>query len=226
MPTQNEKPIIFKTEMVRAILDGRKTQTRRIIKIDSPTLEFDAVNPPWPTCEFSDGSGFNKVPCKYGQPGDRLWVRESFQYDKYPTGPLMSDERTVCVYRADVPYEMNCDKWKPSIHMPRWASRITLEITNVRVERLQDISEEDAQAEVISRQIAHGQELGWRNYLWHGDHGQYGLGNKKSDAWPWQYSTYKDAKGCFSSLWELINGPGAWDKNPWVWVIEFKKVTG
>ncbi len=93
-----------------------------------------------------------------------------------------------------------------------------------QVERLQEISEEDAKAEGVEQQMAHGQPLGWRNYLWHGDFGNCGTGNKQSDEWDYQYSTYQKAKDCFSSLWELINGKGSWGKNPLVWVIEFRRI--
>ncbi len=111
--------------------------------------------------------------------------------------------------------------------MPRWASRITLEITDVRVERLQKITEEDAKAEGIEREVVRGQDLGWKNYLWHGHFGSYGMGNKQTDNWPHQFSTYKDsAVGCFSSLWELINAKRGygWNVNPWVWVISFRRI--
>jgi hypothetical protein len=125
--------------------------------------------------------------------------------------------------------------WKPSIHMPRLASRITLEVTGRRCERLQDISNEDAKAEGIDPlfskdEIMARPELAnchgkWSNYLWHGNHGKYGRGNGKSDAWPYQFSGYYNARDSYSSLWELINGKGSWGANLYVWVIEFKRAT-
>lgn len=243
-----ERPILFSGPMVRAILEGRKTQTRRVMKpayinnnlysLHEVVYGNDAIKLTGPHdrayAGFSHPSGGSLAyyGCPYGQPGDRLWVRESWQVlpDKEYTLTQPEYEGgknpSHIIYRAsDEAPEMI--RWRPSIHMPRWASRITLEVTGVRVERVQDISEAEAVAEGIERQIAHGQDLGWRNYLWHGDFGSYGLGNKKSDSWDYQYSTYQKAQDCFSSLWELINGkkPGrSWNDNPWVWVIEFKRI--
>lgn len=183
-----ERPIIFNGDMVRAILEGRKTMTRRVVKIDSPTLEFDTCTPYWPTCT-GKGGDFIRVPCPYGQPGDRLWVRET-----WGSGFTDMNFKTLtkgAKYKADYPDDTKFTggKWRPSIHMPRWASRITLEITNVRVERLREIDEEEARAE------------GFLNNNW------------------------ATARGNFALLWDEINGPGSWDKNLWVWVIEFKKLT-
>jgi len=228
-----EQPILFNAEIVRAILNGSKTQTRRLIKETNPKF-FDpvlcTVQAGIPTYKLNKyGVLFKTNPKKwfspkhpyhkffvspYGKIGDRLWVRETFM-------PL-----TVgYAYKADdliIIQKLHSLKWKPSIHMPRLASRITLEVTNIRVERLHDITEKDAISEGICREIADGKDLGWINYLWHGRFGKYGLGNKQSDAWEYQYSTYQKAKDCFSSLWELINGMGSWKTNPWIWVVEFK----
>src|SRR5690348_2670942 len=147
-----ERPILFNGEMVRAILEGRKTQTRRVVK---PQPEF-AEMPEWFT--MSDGTwrvveeeypeeGSVHYRCPYGQPGDRLWVRETWQpiqLHDTTTGKTMRN----ALYREgnEIPF---IDRWRPSIHMPRWASRITLEITNVRVERLEDISGWDVRAEGV-----------------------------------------------------------------------------
>lgn len=198
-----EKPIIFNSEMVRAILDGRKTQTRRVIK---PQF-FDLTG--------SDDFGimtvdndWNKkyIKCPYGQPGDRLWVREKFRVERPFTGDVDYDftHQNIFYYATDNEKYRDKDKWKPSIHMPRTASRITLEITNIRVERLQDISEADAQYEGTERPILSATEInGWPVHPMTGD--------------------YSDG---YRTLWDSINlkcGYG-WDVNPWVWVIEFKKI--
>jgi hypothetical protein len=176
-----ERPILFSAPMVRAILEGRKTQTRRIVKpqpdgIRAKFHHFDFVG----QAVFTDGS---YVQCPYGKPGDRLWVRESFS--RSPLGVL---------YRADFVKTARAsrwgDRWRPSIHMPRVASRILLEITDVRVERLNEITEKDASAEGVSADVF--------------------LGDTPTAIVP------------FCMLWESIHGPGSWEKNPWVWVIEFK----
>lgn len=154
MTTVKEHPILFSAPMIRAILDGTKTQTRRVVKrpkrtpldyILNPSLMVDA----W--CVWWQNPSFERVgqtqDCPYGQPGDRLWARETWRVSDQP------DERIE--YRADVDPQYDGLKWTPSIHMPRWASRITLEITAVRVERLQDISEQDAMAEGINGEQLH-----------------------------------------------------------------------
>tara|TARA_R110002094_G_scaffold54390_7_gene65607 strand:- start:3252 stop:3815 length:564 start_codon:yes stop_codon:yes gene_type:complete len=187
--------------MVRAILDGRKTQTRRVMK---PQPGNDN-RIPWPgrkniVINIRD----DRVPqlCPYGQPGDRLWVRETFRlFDSHQECSCY--DSCVCskyngkpVYRADSYWDES--KWKPSIYMPRWASRITLEVTGVRVERLQDIGEEGAKAEgVIGEDEAAAAGLTW----------------------------YDKPRRAFRFLWESINGPGSWDANPWVWVVEFRRLT-
>ena len=190
-----ERPILFSAPMVRAILDGRKTQTRRIV--NKKHLPFLANI----TGNFLDGK-WNQRPLPYGKPGDRLWVRESFNHDG-----------NHYIYAADLNdagVQKWAAKWKPSIHMPRSASRILLEITGVRVERLQDISEEDAIAEGISR-VPFRPCDGWPicdGYMVGKDDGVTGLAAKASTA--------------YKKLWESINGPGSWDLNPWVWVVELK----
>jgi hypothetical protein len=180
--------------MVRAILDGQKTQTRRIVKPQPPGgYHID-------TCHYNDtGWAFwvsaddhmGTCTCKnlkqpYGSPGDRLWVRETFADTGWPpTGPEYA-------YRADTDHADNdTPRWKPSIHMPRRASRITLEVVSVRVERLQECSEADAKAEGCSP-----------------------LGDDTSRAYRLGYM----------HLWGQINGPGSWDANPWVWVVSFNRI--
>ena len=166
-----EKPILFSGEMVRAILDGRKTQTRRVIK---PGLIH----------ELRDGE---VVPClwecPYGGPGDRLWVREAFQ-------PLSGET----LFKADFP-PFAIGPWKPSIFMPRNLSRITLEVVSVRVERLQEISFDDMHAEgIVPQHIGGSHELLKQKYV--------------------------------RPLWDNLNAERGygWGKNPWVWVIEFRRL--
>lgn len=174
-----EKPILFSGGMVRAILAGRKTQTRRIVK-----------------CAIAIGG--TDTNCPYGNTGDRLWVKETFCY----TDESINVEPGY-VFRATDPdwSEMEGFKWKPSIFMPRKASRITLEIVSVRVERLQAISEADAMAEGVE-QMSHG----FRDY------------SARLDC------QLGDAKMSYFTLWESINGAGSWDQNPLVWVLEFKRI--
>lgn len=178
-----ERPILFQTEMVRAILEGRKTQTRRIVKGDSLMLLKDGVTP----ISNIDNTG------PYGQPGDILWVRETWQ-------PLVNGGPTgfgLYGYKADDP--VSNMPWKPSIHMPKAACRLRLKITDIRVERLLDIVEDDCRSEGIEKMPGY-----YRNYL-------------TADGMPalTPYMSYQ-------TLWQKINGPESWDLNPWVWVIEFE----
>lgn len=226
-----ERPILFSAPMVRAILEGRKTQTRRAIRKqfapDAEPAEVAATSPEgWQISGHSglwwDDAGAcidDAIRCPYGQPGDRLWVRETWQgplleseeqEDEFRQSPDIYKKPGFCAYRAtDTLDAIDADGrelgWRPSIHMPRWASRILLEVTGVRVERLQDISEADAVAEGC--QAIQGCE--WRTF-------------KEADAGiPMHKHTAIDA---YSALWDALNGDGSWDANPWVWVIEFKRV--
>lgn len=204
-----ERPILFSAPMVRAILDGRKTQTRRVVKVPPSTRSVRWVE----NAELVPSGGYTGwviecdapllLPrqCPYGVPGDRLWVRESFDV---PYRQNFPGDRSAVVYRADYLRPTFLDpcvgddpsRWSRSIHMPRWASRITLEVTGVRVERLQGISEEDAMAEGAPPILV-----------------------------PPDGGSEPHVEG-FRDLWESINGSGSWDANPWVWVIEFAKVAG
>lgn len=195
------KPILFSTEMVKAILDGRKTQTRRIIKNQMlcDTLNYALEN----LKEIQGNSNFLNQ-AKY-QIGNILWVRESFQYSDEFDEPIWYKQKAIEDYTQEA-FEMM--KWKPSIHMPKEAARIFLEVTNVRVERLADISEEDAIAEGIEF-FNHGYGgspvgIWYKNYLSGGFHFQ--------------------PNSSFKSLWQKINGIDSWYSNPWVWVYEFKQV--
>lgn len=219
-----ERPILFSGPMVRAILSGSKTQTRRVVKpqdvVEGPTESDPAPYLHGIQCPGLCDYGCDAHPCPYGAPGDQLWVRETFN----------SDWCDRVIYRADGGSAREAGyasepKWKPSIFMRRSESRLTLEVTSVRVERLHDISNEDAIAEGIERPVVDGRSLGWENYLWHG----HGAAPKKyRDAWLWQYSTYgadrvDGPRLSYSSLWSSINGPASWEANPWVWVVGFKR---
>ena len=227
-----QRPILFKSSMVRAILSGKKTQTRRIVKPhrsdDAFCLQdFNDGNGWWPyrsydgESPFMDGNEY-PIPCPFGAVGDQLWVRETWQYydwteDGMPCIRYATGNQTMWAENADEsaedqweilsrPANYNIDnrasdrKWRPSIHMPRWASRITLEITSIRVERLNDISEDDALSEgAIPINCDHVRQT--CNEI-----GCYG----------------DTAKAAFRGIWESTGGN--WEANPWVWVIEFKRV--
>lgn len=233
--TVKERPILFSAPMVRAILDGRKTQTRRIVKPQpdmtlkgEPYWNVGGLRTSW-IGRTEPHWGNNPLMCKYGSVGDRLWVREtwarvnsecgpgfaykadsefiqpefdgkdfgagpSFNYEKYPGNYCMWYTDLVGGADASEGY-----RWTPSIHMPRWASRITLEIIGMRVERAHQITNADVLAEGISQSRIDK----WRKWLHPNDvHGH-----------------------AFGELWDCINGKGSWSENPWVWVVEFKKVT-
>lgn len=277
------KPIIFSAPMVKAILEGRKTQTRRLNGLDDVNKIQDA----WDAARVTVGALNYKVKksakgkygatfishpgaivnntinvcpqiCPYGQPGDRLWVRENWRigaWDEnngrfaldYCDGP---DKRWITVpestddYLGEGVFEhywMQCSdelskkgilpdsdgqyhwehgksplRWRPSTHMPRWASRINLEITGVRVERVQDISEDDVFAEGIEK-LSDPCDVKTERAM------KKCLGkNEWDDFGPY----WTDPIFAYSCLWKSIYGPGAWEKNPWVWVVEFKMAEG
>ena len=195
--------------MVRALLAGTKTQTRRIVK---------ALDLEWMDVHQGLREPDNAERCPYGQPGDRLWVRETFRgcrgYEVQGYRPKDWGNKPIW-FEADGTPPGRPDHWalrsSPSINMPRWASRITLEVTGVRVERLQDISEADARAEGIFPHVRGG----W-----------YWLKHDSSNLDDWNQFDYKTAALAFRALWVSINGPDSWAANPWVWVIEFKRVKG
>lgn len=224
-----ERPVIFNGEMVRAILDGRKTQTRRVMKVQPKQHDHKNYDAPWAckspnyyntheadwACRYcGEGIGMDGrsvYRCPFGQVGDRLWVRETFM-GLTGTGIEATTGRFEgFTYRADTPAGSYGDevrkeyglKWTPSLHMPRKACRILLEITAVRVERLNDISEEDAKAEGVKP-----------------------AGDMLPD-YPDTFLTPKGdfaaAKVAFQRLWQSIYGEESWAVNPWVWVIEFKR---
>lgn len=194
------RPILFSGPMVMAIREGRKTQTRRVVR---PQPEegwsiLPDVSGGWCAMRTRAVSHYPvavaDIHCPYGQPGDRLWVRETFRVEGCGDPACTNCDLNGCehaVYRADCDHECNHDKstkWKPSIFMPRWASRITLEVKAVRVERLQEITEKDALAE-----------------------GAHPGGFASRRAVPF-----------FQQLWDTINGKKhPWASNPWVWVVSF-----
>ncbi|MGI4776901.1 MAG: hypothetical protein ACRYGA_02090 [Janthinobacterium lividum] len=223
-----ERPILFSAPMVRMLLAGTKTQTRRAVAMPRKRDSFvlvDLGNGWWPY-QSDDGESHScddgmeyPYSCPYGQPGQRIWVREAFRLlDSFDgDSPSRVGERCIDAgYRKEwAPLQFEADgerrdwmvvgtptyppqppsagKLRPSIHIPRWASRITLEITDVRVERLQDISRGDAMAEGCP----------FPNMA------------KGDDPCKW-----------YAQLWDQINGAGAWDANPWVWAVSFKHIEG
>ena len=203
-----QRPILFNSAMVRAILSGQKTQTRRVVK---PHRSDDAF------ClqDFNDGKGWwpyrsedgespfmdgNEYPlsCPFGSAGDQLWVRETWSHDAPSTEECRASFEDALGGIGFGPYYLATEtapetlRWIPSIHMPRWASRITLEITKIRVERLHDISEEDAIAEGAQWSACCAPQEG-------------------------------SVKAGFAQIWHSTGGD--WDANSWVWVVEFKRVT-
>jgi hypothetical protein len=222
-----ERPILFSAPMVRALLTGTKTQTRRLVRSmpgnrGAPVGEEvkywrrgeeDPLR--WVGC---DGFTIGHLYCPYGEPGDRLWVRETW-FDDFDRAPGEANEMNVDTfddgsvdgieYRAShdcASFEAGCpcnpngdgkrSAWRPSIFMPRWASRITLEVTNVRVERLQDIAEADAAAEGVDPDFGNAHTIAGRDY-----------------------------RRSFERLWDEINATRAtWASNPWVWAVTFRRL--
>ena len=213
-----ERGMIFNGEMVRAILDGRKTQTRRPIKWKQ--TRFTEIGEredgsKWPWSEDTEHACDFWHPCPFGTVGDRIWVRETWA--RYNIDQNSHD----IAYRATTPEDWPEEgRWGPSIHMPRWASRILLEITNVRVERLNAISEEDAQREGVHTEVW-DQTVVARNYAARDEFFQFW-----SEDMPHYVEMNHLYRSSFRSLWESIYGAENWLANPWVWVIEFKRVEG
>lgn len=231
-----ERPILFSAPMVRALLDGTKTQTRRVVtnphRNDYGFVLQDYGKGWWPYrshdgesgCYLDrqkDGDYYSEASlrCPFGQSGDRLWVREAWQHHEggavYDAAGGVADTfEPETIYRASHPNYPG--PWRPSIHMPRWASRIDLEVTGVRVERLQDISEGDALAEGITSV---------RSPEWDGAH------------WPKWRREFDAAKArgakpplgpspseVYRALWEDISSAKSWAANPWVWAVTFRRI--
>jgi hypothetical protein len=184
------RPILFSTPMVQAILKGRKMQTRRVVK-------------PQPG-DHPDDDGHVLYRCPYGQVGDVLWVKETYAYARYDFDHIADQ----FIYKSDYSDHFVDWKWKPSIHMPKSAARIFLKITNVRVERLQQINKVEAIAEGIEKVNSGVFVEVWRKY-----------GHIEADA-PYYFSPIHS----FASLWQSINGEQSWVDNPYVWVIEFERI--
>lgn len=274
-----ERPILFSAPMVRAILEGRKTQTRRVVKLPeapdsvewgNPTIIESGEEAPGPERFGAWGEDWN-VRCPYGGPGDRLWVRETWGYrgcgwtnqrpaehsyrieyqadaarkdftfmgatfaEAEPPGIPQQPETATLTRDATVEEQMAYHEalnrywraWRPSIHMPRWASRITLEVTGVRVERLQDISEEDARAEGLKGITKDGKLVKY------GIPDRDGLPGTDNDGWEWQDWSV-DPREAYRRLWNTIHadrdkrwftrGESEDVRSPWVWVIEFRRI--
>lgn len=240
-----ERPILFSASMVRAILDGKKTQTRRVVKSsrannaelwrrfgDEPLL--------WESLVKGENGAYEHdwfTKCPYGTVGDQLWLRESWRI-----GAWNKDESKLCIDYCDGPRlewikikegfvkyweqsthdahksehketgngfkwkpgESPC-RWRPSIHMPRWASRINLLIKSIRVERLNEISEDDAKAEGVEPFFSTHQSIGRDQTMT--------TGERISDC---------EHRASFACLWDDIHGDNSWQQNPWVWVVEFE----
>lgn len=216
------RPILFNTEMVQATLDDRKNQTRRMKKLDtfnsSPNWwRYDGLDVEDSNTHYFEALSHQKEPleqykdilCPYGKKGDILWVRETFEIVPVQTAPVNAFKSEIEMkvnYKADQAEAFN--KWKPSIFMPKEACRIFLEITDISIERLQDISHEDAIGEGIEK---------------YGPFDEY-KGSLHPNGGKMRYRAYGSPIRAFQDLWTTINGSDSWNKNPWVWVIKFKRI--
>lgn len=190
---QKERPILYSTPMVQALLDDSKTMTRRIVKGAALQWLNEGFTP-----EYIADEGNSSI-CPYGKIGDVLWVRETWRSIEQDFGAPRYE------YKATEKININ-EKWRPSIFMPKSACRIRLEITDIRVERLQDISEEDAKNEGAYRGILRDGP--------NTEKGQFHL----------EFNVHGYYKTGFEFIWKVINGKESWNANPWVWVISFKKL--
>lgn len=227
-PVIRTAPILFSAPMIRALHNGHKSQTRRIMKVQ-PRIETDGLISIGAELYSQHANSIarlikNHVPYKVG---DRLWVREAWRCNSW------AKDVAAIFYRAheNCSYTEMCEQfpiagqkgiapsqsWKPSIHMPRWISRLTLTITDVRIERLQDISEEDAIAEGITMTLEDSPACAWFS----GIHTNTNLAPENMDGWH-----INDAQAAFQDLWNKINGANAWDANPWVIAISFSVELG
>lgn len=193
-----DRPILFSAPMVRAILTCTKSQTRRVVK---PRPDKDmgprCVLQPHELAGEANGGNYRNAYCA---PGDRLWVREAYRLcaEADGTKPRDTDASYRIWYEADAPHQPGAGKLRPGMFMPRWASRIALEVTGVRVERLQDITQADARAEGAPPS------------------------HPSIDAVSRGFGFADFPRSWYAQLWDQINGPGAWSENAWVWVVSFK----
>lgn len=242
-----KKPILFNTDMVKAILEGRKTVTRRVIKPQPKENSKVSAIDSFGEFNLLYDSGINVPPY---QPGDVLYVRETWAYlsDWIDIDPDVGVFDGF-IYKADWDNSVKKTEqptWKPSIHMPKKAARIFLRVTNVSVAKLRDITEEQAKAEGVKRMyddltdeeyedfmrrtpsedpFKKKEDWEYHNYLWHGNRD---IPNYKIENWEYQYSAYESARDSFSSLWQLTikredEVKYGWNANPWVWVVEFER---
>lgn len=224
-----EKPILFSTPMVQAIMDGRKTMTRRIVKpkrnIESHEILYKCGENDYWIGTYNGhfmGHSSTRMKCPYGQPGDLLWVRETFFDTKKVKEAFAFQHSPDFIYKADENNFIGCHNWKPSIHMPKAAARIWLRVTDIRVERLQYISSGDIIDEGIRVPIHEGKicwEVGQEN-------------NAMSFMPQGSFTTHKELVSehliyfaHWAELWCKINGRESWDLNPFVWVVSFEVVS-
>ncbi len=210
---RTERPILFSGAMVRAILEGRKSQTRRLVNPQPNSGPDGEMVDLGGLFGLSDGCLSGEWFCPYGEPGDRLWVRENGWQRPERTPKMMRDGADTWepyYYDADGEQGHDLKAWgfkrRPSIFMPRWACRLVLEVTAVRVERLQAISGKDIIAEGAVLRVHHDQ-----------------FGHNPISAFDGK--VYLDLKSLWAAGWDLINAKRApWSSNPWVWVVEFRRV--
>jgi hypothetical protein len=223
-----EKGILFSTEMVKAILDGRKTQTRRTIK-PQPAAQLYSVNMGY-WSEKPEDLKHPYVKCPYGEVGDLLYVRETWADWRglnygfaYKADGFISRNGA---WECDTPHKLHdverIEKWSPSLFMPKKAARIWLKVREVRVERLHDISPDDAGDEGVEywnvdADAFEGGELvaDYKNYTWEDD----------PQSQDYHFPTFANPVDSYRTLWESINGAESWNANPWVWVISFEVIS-
>lgn len=218
-----DRPIIFSAPMVRALLAGRKTQTRRLLKPLGDNTHLQCTGRGdwfWWTPDVNRAHVLQRIPYA---PGDRLYVREAwrirFNLDPFPGGPIPEHARRPIWYEADregPEYGKRVDfgRYRQGRFMLRWASRITLTVTEVRVQRLQEISEADAVAEGVTR-------CAWAEHMANDGRLEWHVPNVKPGEYPGLTNAHPSPIGPFSELWESLHGPDAWDANPWVVAVTF-----
>jgi len=233
-----ERGILMSGPMVRAILAGKKTQTRRAVRAPEVCPDCIAASIPHPNGDGGMGlfgsAAYLRIPacdhfgepvlgarvrCPYGAPGDRLWVRETWAGDDFYGAVYRADHPSADLKAGELDSgEQSIRQWRPSLLMPRWASRITLEVTGIRVERAQDISDADIEAEGVDAEAV--------DALW-----AAAKQSRRAELWPFAREALADrgppadwrAIDNWRAAWTLINGRASWDANPWVWVVSFRR---